>query len=123
MRQLDGLPDCVFCAVRQLTEGEARRWAPQDQGEYVTGVMLRMHVTDLDALLQTRSLLVALWTGSERVDVVSYSTNLMIKIEQADPKVGDRVTVRYLGQQTVQEGRFKGLHYRDFDVTVERGHH
>lgn len=116
------VPDCLMCAVRQLTEGEPEEgWHP-DLGDTVSGAVLRVghHATPFGGMVP----FVDLWLGGfRRVRVIAYSTVLARKLMDQELKVGDRVRIAYIGRKPIERGRHAGREVRDFSVMVERGHH
>lgn len=114
---------CLMCAVRALTEGRAKLWDNRDPGAEVTGVVLRQGV---ESTPFGESMFIELWLGgSNRVRVLAHSSMLASLIEGAELKVGDTVTIRYVGQIEVPvTHRFykPGRTMKKFELSVERGH-
>lgn len=111
-----------MCAVRALTEGQAPVWWPKEPAT-VTGVVLRM--TTVNAPYSTEPVpCVDLWTGGMvRVQVRAYGATIRNALREADPQIGDTLTVTFEGEREIDRGKFRGQRYRHHTVTVERGHH
>jgi hypothetical protein len=119
---------CLICAVRALTEGKPREWTYRTVDEMtdepeVTGVILRMgHVP---SQFSTQPVpFVDLWIGGvERVRITQYGSSLANAIKATEPQIGDTLTVRFEGEREVESGKFKGLAYKAYSATIQRGHH
>lgn len=120
-------PDCLLCAVRDLTEGEPKKWVPKEPGDMVSGVVMRLGTfTGIgpDPVYPDQHPYVDLWIGGrERVRVRAHSAVLAQQIRDSEAAVGDRMTVNYEGKHQISSGRYEGRSYNAFTVTVERGHH
>jgi hypothetical protein len=116
-------PDCLLCAVRELTEGTPTVWAATAAGQTVSGVVLRTGMTEgFGGYREVRY--VDLWTGGwGRIRIVAFAAMLENAIKLADAKVGDRLSVTYEGQAYVTKGRFEGRPYKKFSADIRRGHH
>lgn len=114
---------CLMCAVRALTEGRAKIWDNREPGAEVTGVVLRQGIQPSDF---GEVPFIELWLGGfERTRILAYSSMLASLIEGAELRVGDTVTVRYVGQIEVPAThRFykPGRTMKKFELAVERGH-
>lgn len=114
---------CLMCAVRALTEGDpAVTWNPAMNaiGETISGVVLR--IGEKENVFGPIPF-VDLWRGGTgRVRVMAWSGTLRYELTSAAPQVGDRLSVKYVGEDTVRDGRMAGKTYRKFAVTVQRGH-
>lgn len=115
--------NCLMCAVRALTEGDpAATWNPVTPGATISGVVLRMGELSTDF---GRIPYVDLWLGGQsRVRVRTYASNLLHAVESAAPQIGDRLTISFDGQRTIdQPGRpMHGRTYKAFSASVQRGH-
>jgi hypothetical protein len=123
MDQTMTVPDCLMCAVRQLTEGVPEEtWNPNTELATISGVVLRTgeYPNQFGSVIP----FVDLWIGGfRRVRVIGSGMVLARALLEQVPKVGDRMRVSYLGHKTIQHGRHAGQEYRNFSVMVERGHH
>lgn len=123
--ELPTVPDCLLCAVRQLTEGDGPFAALELEGESASGVVLKIEDPAQQLMGQEiKGLAVTLWTGGmDRVRVVSYSPAFRARFESAAPQIGDRLTVTRMADGRVDRGRFQGRRFSEWSVEVERGHH
>ena len=55
----------------------------------------------------------------EIVSVHALHTSLRNQIAEADPKPGDRIGVKYVGERTSEKGKRKGTTYKEFRVRVD----
>lgn len=118
---IENVPDCIMCAVRELTEGTPKVTVFTSAGQTVTGAVIALGTkeTPFGKTVPT----VDLWLGGiNRTRVIGYSTMLGEGILKAAPAVGDTLTIRCNGQKALL---FAGQRrtYQDFEVTVQRGHH
>lgn len=119
---MEPVPDCLACAVRQLTEGTPEAWNPQEEGENISGVVLKVgrHATPFGGTVP----FVDLWGGGmDRTRVIAYPAHLAGQLTNREAKIGDRVSIVYKGRKRVERGRHAGQDCKMFQVTVERGHH
>lgn len=115
---------CLMCAVRALTEGRAKEWAPGDEPCEISGIVLRQG-TQPTAWSNDPVPFIELWLGGQsRTRVTGHSAVLSSLIIGAEIQVGDTVTVRYLGKADTKPDRRTGTvhQYRKFELSVERGH-
>jgi hypothetical protein len=121
----DHQDNCLMCTVRALTSGRPNNWFPANEGDRVTGVILRMgEEPSVFAPEQTSTVkVVDLWQGGRnRVRITAYGSMLTAALSRAEPEVGDTLTVIYDGEKTIESGRFAGRPYRAFRVEIQRGH-
>lgn len=128
---------CVLCLVRQLTEGTPKAWWPENEGDTISGVVLRMgemeeepggvpsHIAAMAGRPYTVPFVDLFLGGSgyERSRIKAYGTLLRQGLKAAEIQIGDRLTVRYDGDHVIQKGPYEGRTYRTYTVEVIRGHH
>jgi hypothetical protein len=118
------LPDCVICAVRELTEGTPKIWTPSEAGQFVTGVLIGNGLVPNPMHIDVPY--VDLWlTGTERIRVIAAAARLRTGLAEGSPVMGDRITVTYHGVKDVPPSlrTISGRTYREYSVDVARGHH
>lgn len=118
-------PDkCPVCIVRALTEGEPRPWWPSEPAT-VEGVVLKVGTVPnhLGTIVRADTFpFVDLWLGgTDRVRIVGYGS-VGREFDRLKPTVGDTLTVQYVGQGTIDSGKYAGRAYRKHDVQIQRGH-
>jgi len=116
---------CPLCIYRELSEGTPKIWTPGTAGQTVAGAVLSIGLTETPYKAVPH---VDLWLGrTERIRVIAYGATLQRGLREARPQVGDRLTVRFNGLATLPPnplaGRREPRQYRDFTVSVTRGHH
>jgi hypothetical protein len=112
--------NCLMCAVRALTEGTPKTWAPATAGETVTGVVLKTGkvVTDFG-----QAPYVDLWLGGhERIRISAFGNRLRHALDEVDAQIGDTLSVWFDGLGTVTKGPMEGKPYKAFSANVQRGH-
>lgn len=113
--------NCLMCAVRALTEGIPPLWRPEEVGESVGGVVLKIGEKDDPVIGKVP--FVDLWRGGQnRVRFLAFGMSARAALRSAAPAVGDTLTVWYDGAKPIPSGRLKGQPYKAFSVNVQRGH-
>jgi hypothetical protein len=56
----------------------------------------------------------------DKFRVIGYGAVLKRELKDADPRVGDRIAVKYFGEKPIKKGRFAGKPYKHFGVVVRR---
>jgi hypothetical protein len=116
-------PDCIICAVRQLTEGQPITWAPNEEGQEVSGIVLRVG-TMPSPFSAGPVRFVDLWLGGRsRIRIAAYGASLDNAIRNAEAQVGDRLSVKFEGIGRLTKGHLAGREYKIFTTDVRRGHH
>jgi hypothetical protein len=117
-------PDCLMCAVRQLTEGTPTVWRPEHIGDSITGVVLTKGQTVNNWGSYPH---VDLWLGGERrARVVGMKSSVRQGLEAASAQIGDQLTVTYQGNTTENRYMFGDMRettISNYEVKVTRGHH
>lgn len=116
--------NCLLCAVRALTEGVPESWVPQEAGQNVTGVILKMgKVPNRFDLSGEGALFVDLWLGGHRrIRVIAYGSYLRHEIDRMEPQIGDTLGVEFLGERIINDGRYAGRPYKAYIAAIRRGH-
>lgn len=117
---------CLFCAVRQMTEGAPRPVLLEEAGDSVTGIVIwRGWIRSDFAVSRYEQMVpvVDMWTGTERVRFIAYSASAQREVRHTEPLVGDVWTITFEEWATLQKGRFAGRQYRRYTSEVKRGHH
>ena len=52
--------------------------------------------------------------------MIAYGAVLKPDLKDADPRVGDKIAVKYFGEKPIKKGRFMGKPYKHFGVVVRR---
>lgn len=120
--------NCLMCAVRALTEGEpAAKWRGTKPGDEISGVVLKVGTEPHVMGREGRMAFMDLWMGGPgRVRIWAGPATLENAIRTQDPKMGDRVKVRYARDGIVRgnpRSPLYGRPYRVYEIDVKRGHH
>lgn len=112
---------CLMCTVRALTEGDpAATWVPDEEGQKISGVVLRMGELATDF---GRVPFVDLWTGGTgRVRIKAFGSGLRYAIDGVAPQIGDRLQVWFDGMREYQAKDGRVTPYKAFSANVQRGH-
>jgi hypothetical protein len=108
----------------EVEEDDSEGWVPSEKGEGIAGIVIKVGETRSDfaadgenpmcptVTIQTRD-------GS-KFRVIGYGAVLKRELKDADPRVGDRIAVKYFGEKPIKKGRFAGKPYKHFGVVVKR---
>jgi hypothetical protein len=108
----------------EVEEDDSEGWVPTEKGEGIAGIVIKVGETRSDfandgenpmvptVTIQTRS--------GDKFRVIGYGAVLKRELQDADPKVGDRMAVKYFGEKPIKKGRFAGKPYKHFGVVVKR---
>lgn len=108
----------------QVEEDDSEGWVPTEKGEGIAGIVVKVGETRSDfasegedpmcptVTIQTRD--------GDKWRVIGYGAVLKRELQDADPKVGDRIAVKYFGEKPIRKGRFAGKPYKHFGVVVRR---
>jgi hypothetical protein len=110
--------------LNDVEEDDSEGWVPTERGEGISGVVVKVGETRSDfandgedPMCPTVTIQVA---DGTKYRVIGYGAVLKREIQDADPKVGDRMAVKYFGEKPIKKGRFAGKPYKHFGVAVRR---
>lgn len=108
----------------EVEEDDSEGWVPSEKGEGIAGIVIKIGETRSDfanegddpmcptVTLQTKD--------GTKWRVIGYGAVLKRELKDADPRVGDRMAVKYFGEKPIKNGRFAGKPYKHFGVVVKR---
>lgn len=108
----------------EVEEDDSEGWVPTEKGEGIAGVVIKVGVTRSDfapdgedpnvptVTIQTKN--------GDKFRVIGYGAVLKRELNDADPRVGDRIAVKYFGEKLIKKGKFAGRPYKHFGVVVKR---
>jgi hypothetical protein len=107
-----------------VEEDDSEGWVPKEKGEGISGLVIKVGETKSDFAADGQDPLVPVVTiqtaDGTKWRVIGYSSVLKREIQDADPKVGDRMAVKFFGEKTLKTGKFAGRPYKHFGVAIRR---
>lgn len=107
-----------------VEEDDSEGWVPTEKGEGISGLVVKVGVTRSDFAKDGEDPMVPTVTietkDGTKYRVIGYGAVLKRELQDADPKVGDRLAVKFFGEKLIKKGRFAGKPYRHFGVAIRR---
>lgn len=108
----------------KVEEDDSEGWVPTEKGEGIAGIVVKVGETRSDFANDGENPMVPTITiqtrDGDKYRVIGYGAVLKRELQDADPKVGDRIAVKYFGEKPIKKGRFAGKPYKHFGVVVRR---
>lgn len=123
-----GVSDDDFADVddllNEVEEDDSEGWVPTEKGEGIAGIVVKVGETRSDFANDGEDPMVPTVTiqtrDGDKYRVIGYGAVLKRELKDADPRVGDRIAVKYFGEKPIKKGRFAGKPYKHFGVVVRR---
>ena len=110
--------------LNEVEEDDSEGWVPTEKGEGIAGIVTNVGVTRSDFAPDGEDQnvpTVTIQTSSgDKWRVIGYGAVLKRELQDKDPKVGDRIAVKYFGEKLIKKGKFAGKPYKHFGVVVRR---
>jgi hypothetical protein len=107
-----------------VEEDDSEGWVPTEKGEGISGVVVKVGETRSDFAADGQDpmcpTVTILTKDGTKYRVIGYGAVLKRELQDADPKVGDRLAVKYFGEKPIKKGRFAGKPYKHFGVAIRR---
>lgn len=108
----------------EVEEDDSEGWVPTEKGEGIAGIVIKVGETRSDFANDGEDPMVPTVTiqtsSGDKFRVIGYGAVLKRELKDADPRVGDRIAVKYFGEKPIKKGRFAGKPYKHFGVAVRR---
>lgn len=108
----------------QVVEDDAEGWVPSEPGEGIAGIVVKVGETRSDFAAAGEDPMVPTVTietkDGDKFRVIGYGAVLRRELMDANPRVGDKIAVKYFGEKPIKKGRFAGKLYRHFGVAIRR---
>lgn len=107
----------------QVVEDDSEGWVPTEKGEGVVGIVTKVgetrsdFATDDDAMCPT---VVIQTSDGTKYRIIGYGAVLKRELQDANPKVGDKLAVKYFGERLMKKGKFAGKPYKHYGVAIKR---
>lgn len=110
--------------LNEVEEDDSEGWVPTEKGEGIAGIVVKVGETRSDFANDGEDPMVPTVTiqtrDGDKFRVIGYGAVLKRELKDADPRVGDRIAVKYFGEKPIKKGRFAGKPYKHFGVVVKR---
>jgi hypothetical protein len=110
--------------LNEVEEDDSEGWVPTEKGEGIAGIVVKVGETRSDFANDGEDPMVPTVTiqtrDGDKFRVIGYGAVLKRELKDADPRVGDRIAVKYFGEKPIKKGRFAGKPYKHFGVVVRR---
>jgi hypothetical protein len=107
-----------------VVEDDSEGWVPSEKGEGIAGIVIKVGETRSDFANEGEDPMCPTVTiqtkDGTKWRVIGYGAVLKREIKDADPRVGDKMGVKYFGEKPIKNGRFAGKPYKHFGVVVKR---
>jgi hypothetical protein len=119
-----GAPDDFDDLLDDVEEDDSEGWVPTEKGEGISGLVVKVGETRSDFANDGENPMVPTVTiqtkDGDKFRIIGYGAVLKRELQDADPKVGDRLAVKYFGEKPIKKGRFAGKPYKHFGVAIRR---
>jgi len=109
--------------LNSVDEDDAEGWVPTERGEAVSGVVVKVGETRSDFATSEEDAMCPTVTvqtkDGDKYRIIGYGAVLRRELQDAAPKVGDLLAVKYWGEKPIKKGRFQGKMYKHFSVAVK----
>jgi hypothetical protein len=110
--------------LNEVEEDDSEGWVPVEKGEGIAGIVVKVGETRSDFANDGENPMVPTVTiqtkDGTKYRVIGYGAVLKRELQDADPRVGDKIAVKYFGEKPIKKGRFAGRPYKHFGVVVRR---
>jgi hypothetical protein len=108
----------------KVEEDDSEGWVPTEKGEGIAGIVVKISETRSDFANEGEDPMCPTVTiqtkDGTKWRVIGYGAVLKRELKDADPRVGDKIAVKYWGEKPIKNGRFAGKPYKHFGVIVKR---
>lgn len=109
--------------LNAVQEDDAEGWVPNERGESLTGVVTKVGETRSDFATSEDDAMCPTVTiqtkDGDKFRVIGYGAVLKREMQDANPRVGDLMAVKYWGEKPIKKGKFAGKMYKHFSVAVK----
>lgn len=106
-----------------VVEDDSEGWVPSEKGDGISGTVVKVGTTNSDFAKEgedPRCPTVTIQNSEGKFRVIGYGAVLRRELLDANPRVGDKIAVKYFGEKPIKKGRFAGKPYRHFGVAMRR---
>jgi hypothetical protein len=117
----DGKFDEADDLLDEVEEDDSEGWNPSERGEGISGVVVKIGETRSDFARDGEDPMcptVTIQNRDGKFRIIGFGAVLKRELQDADPKVGDLMAVKYWGEKPIKKGKFAGKNYRHYSVVV-----
>lgn len=108
----------------QVVEDDSEGWVPAEKGEGIAGEVVKVGHTNSDFAKEGEDprcpTVTILTKDGDKFRVIGYGAVLRRELLDANPRISDRIAVKFFGEKPIKKGRFQGKPYRHFGVAIKR---
>lgn len=105
--------------LNSVQEDDAEGWVPTERGEAISGVVVKVGEVRSDFSDDMCPTVTVQTKDGDKYRIIGYGSVLKRELEDAAPKVGDLLAVKYWGEKVLKKGKFAGKNYKHFSVAVK----
>lgn len=110
--------------LNTVEEDDSEGWVPSEKGEGIAGIVTKVGETRSDFANEGEDPMCPTVTiqtkDGTKWRIIGYGAVLKRELKDADPRVGDKIGVKYFGEKPIRKGRFAGKPYKHYGVAVRR---
>jgi hypothetical protein len=118
-----GTDDDFDDLLDQVVEDDSEGWVPDESGEGLAGTVIKVGKQRSDFAKDGEDPwcpAVTIETREGNFRVIGYGAVLRRELLDANPRVGDKIAVKYFGEKLLRKGRYQGKPYKHFGVAIRR---
>lgn len=104
----------------EVEEDDSEGWVPEKAGEGIQGVVVKVGETRSDFSDEMCPTVTIETKDGTKYRVIGYGSVLKRELQDADPKPGDLMAVKYFGEKPIKKGKYAGRPYKHFGVALRR---
>lgn len=112
--------DDAFDLLDSIMEDDSEGWVPEEAGDGVQGVVLKVGETKSDFSDELAPTVTIETKDGSKLRIIGFGSVLRREITDADPHPGDLFAVKYYGEKKIKNGKWAGKLYKHYGVAVRR---
>lgn len=105
----------------EVVEDDSEGWVPSQPGEALSGIVVKVGQARSDFAKDGEDPMVpavTIDTKEGKFRVIGYGAVLRRELLDWNPRVGDKIAIKYFGEKPIRKGKFAGRPYKHFGVAV-----
>jgi hypothetical protein len=108
----------------QVEEDDSEGWVPENPGDGIQGVIVRIGETRSDFEDDPGKAMVPTWTlqtkDGGKWRVIGYGAVLKREMQDSGAEIGDLAAIKFFGEKPIKKGKFAGKLYKHYGVAVRK---
>lgn len=107
----------------EVVEDDSEGWVPQEKGDAIAGTVVKLGATKSDFAKDgedPHAPTVTIENADGKFRVIGYGAVLRRELLDNDPRIGDKMAVKYFGEKPIKKGKYAGKPFRHFGVAIRR---